>query len=237
MRQLQMKYRVYSLDMYGFGDSGKNPQKYAVPTQVALLSEFMKKLDIAKAAMIGHGLGAQVMAYFAHEEPARVARLMVTGAPLFDPGDITTRVAPEFDEAPVVEEEAPEEEADAAPETPEALKPAQQPLASKVRVDGAADASNFDQTIPSASRGTVSNPRMIDRDILRKAREAAMARDTRVIERVQVVDEADEESEELDLTTTATALAFGGWEPVEGYAARNTRGHPEPVFSQVGPGL
>ena len=62
MRQLQMKYRVYAIDLYGYGDSSKNPKKYPIHEQIALLREFMKKMDITKAAMIGHGLGTKQIA-------------------------------------------------------------------------------------------------------------------------------------------------------------------------------
>ncbi len=42
MQQLHVKYRVYALDLFGFGDSSKNPQKYTIDEQVKLLIQFMK---------------------------------------------------------------------------------------------------------------------------------------------------------------------------------------------------
>ena len=54
---LQTKYRVYALDLYGFGDSAKNPKQYALEQQIALLDDFMHQFGIPKAAMIGHGSG------------------------------------------------------------------------------------------------------------------------------------------------------------------------------------
>jgi pimeloyl-ACP methyl ester carboxylesterase len=92
MQQLQSKYRVYALDLYGFGDSGKNPAKYTLEHQVALLADFMQDLGIPKAALIGHGLGALVVTEFARQYPDRVARMMLLSAPLFDPGDLDRRV-------------------------------------------------------------------------------------------------------------------------------------------------
>lgn len=83
MQQLSMKYRTYALDLWGFGDSGKDPRRYTLDAQVLLLREFMEKLGIAKAALVGHDLGAAVVARFALAEPDRVPRLMVIAPPLF----------------------------------------------------------------------------------------------------------------------------------------------------------
>lgn len=88
---MQAKYRVYALDLYGFGDSGKNAARYSLEHQIELLSDFMTELGIPKAALIGHGLGALVSAEFARRYEERVARMMLIGAPLFDPGDLDRR--------------------------------------------------------------------------------------------------------------------------------------------------
>lgn len=92
MQVLQLKYRVYALDLYGFGDSAKNPQRYSLEQQVTLLDTFMKELGIPKVALVGHGLGALVVAEYARRTPENVPRVMITGAPLFDPGDLGKRV-------------------------------------------------------------------------------------------------------------------------------------------------
>jgi pimeloyl-ACP methyl ester carboxylesterase len=46
MQQLLLKYRVYALDLYGYGDSVKNPQKYTLDHQVQLLDDFTQQLGI-----------------------------------------------------------------------------------------------------------------------------------------------------------------------------------------------
>ncbi|MBC8099788.1 MAG: alpha/beta hydrolase [Armatimonadetes bacterium] len=91
MQQLHLKYRVYALDLFGFGDSAKNPDKYTIDHQVSLLSEFMTQMGLTKAALIGHGLGAQVVVEFSDRNRDKVPRLMLASAPLFDPGDLETR--------------------------------------------------------------------------------------------------------------------------------------------------
>ncbi len=95
MRQLQLKYAVYALDLFGYGDSGKNPQRYPIGQQVDMLDTFMDELFISKAAFIGHGLGAMVATAFAHRHPEKVARLLIASAPLFDPGELDSRIPPD----------------------------------------------------------------------------------------------------------------------------------------------
>lgn len=92
MQQLQLKYRVYALDLYGFGDSGKNPRKYTLDEQANLVRDFMKELSIQKTALIGHSLGALVAAKFAQESPDSVKKFLSISMPLFDPGDLAMRV-------------------------------------------------------------------------------------------------------------------------------------------------
>jgi len=94
MRQLQLKYRVYAVDLFGFGDSSKNPERYTINQQIELLDDFMKQLGIPKAAILAHGLGAHVAIEFAKQYPDRVARMLLSSAPVFDSGDLATRVRP-----------------------------------------------------------------------------------------------------------------------------------------------
>ncbi len=91
MQQLQSNYRIYALDLFGFGDSGKNPQKYSLEHQLVLLDDFMKQLGIPKAAVIGHGLGALIALTFARRYPDRIPRLLLVSAPLFDTHDLDRR--------------------------------------------------------------------------------------------------------------------------------------------------
>lgn len=94
MTQISLKYRVYALDLFGFGDSGKNPEKYTIQHQVTLLEEFMEQMGLTKAAFVGHGLGSMVLTEFALANPDKVARMLISSAPLFDPGDLDQRTAP-----------------------------------------------------------------------------------------------------------------------------------------------
>ncbi|MGB1285429.1 MAG: alpha/beta fold hydrolase [Aggregatilineales bacterium] len=91
MQQLHLRYKVYTLDLPGFGDSSKNSEHYNIQYQVKLLERFMERLGISKAAFIGHGLGALVLTEFAFQNQDKVARLLLISAPIFDPGDLADR--------------------------------------------------------------------------------------------------------------------------------------------------
>jgi pimeloyl-ACP methyl ester carboxylesterase len=92
MQQLHLKYTVYTLTMIGFGDSAKNPERYSMERQSQLVNTFLEQMGIPKAAFIGHGLGAMVVARFAQSHPDKVARMLLVSLPLFDPGDLKDRV-------------------------------------------------------------------------------------------------------------------------------------------------
>lgn len=88
MQQLSVKYRIYALDLWGFGDSEKDAAKYGFASQVKLLADFMDKLGITKAALVGHALGAAIAINFAKNYPERAPRVMLVSAPLFDMGGL-----------------------------------------------------------------------------------------------------------------------------------------------------
>ncbi len=86
MQQLNSKFRIYALDLWGFGDTQKNVTHYDLKSQVALLGAFMEKLGITKAAIVGHGLGAAVAIEFARTHPEAAPRVMLVSPPLFELG-------------------------------------------------------------------------------------------------------------------------------------------------------
>ena len=100
MQQLSMKYRTYALDLWGYGDSGKDPNRLSLDGHVDLLGNFMDKLGITKAAFVGHSLGGAVMVRYALRYPERVARIMAISAPVFTADRGTPPVAPPSYTAP-----------------------------------------------------------------------------------------------------------------------------------------
>lgn len=82
MQTLSAEYRTYALDLWGFGDSGKRRDRYALDAQVELIRGFMERLAILKAAFVGHGLGGAVLAHFARKYPELADRAMAVSVPL-----------------------------------------------------------------------------------------------------------------------------------------------------------
>ncbi len=94
MQQLHLKYRVFAVDLFGFGDSAKNPRRYTLDEQVRMLIQFLQSIQQKKVAVVAHGLGAWVAAEMARRAPDTVAKMMLISPPLFDPGDLATRPSP-----------------------------------------------------------------------------------------------------------------------------------------------
>lgn len=82
MQAASISFRAYALDLWGFGDTSKNPEYYTLAQQAALIDGFMERMGIGKLALIGHGLGAAVALVLAGSKPALVDRVMITGFPL-----------------------------------------------------------------------------------------------------------------------------------------------------------
>jgi pimeloyl-ACP methyl ester carboxylesterase len=82
MQDLSVEYRTYALDLWGFGDSSKELDKYTVATYVDMLVAFMDELGIRQAPLVGHTLGAAVAAELAARYPDRVSRVLAVGLPL-----------------------------------------------------------------------------------------------------------------------------------------------------------
>jgi pimeloyl-ACP methyl ester carboxylesterase len=81
MQAASMSFRAYALDLWGFGDTGKNPGYYSIEQQLSLLDEFSNALGISKIAIVGHGLGAVIAMIYAARRPGTVDRLMAIGLP------------------------------------------------------------------------------------------------------------------------------------------------------------
>jgi pimeloyl-ACP methyl ester carboxylesterase len=82
MQAASISFRTYALDLWGFGDTSKEPEKYLLSQQTSLVDEFLSEMGIGKIAIIGHGLGAVVGLMFAEIYPKYVDRVMAIGLPL-----------------------------------------------------------------------------------------------------------------------------------------------------------
>lgn len=82
MQTAAVSFRAYALDLWGFGDTAKEPDFYSLEQQAALLDRFMQEMGIGRVALVGHGLGALAAILFACKFPAIVDRVMVVNVPL-----------------------------------------------------------------------------------------------------------------------------------------------------------
>jgi pimeloyl-ACP methyl ester carboxylesterase len=91
MQTAAMSFRAYALDLWGFGDTAHDPERYSLDQQTALLEHFMQEMGIAKVALIGHGLGGLISLLFLQRLPALVDRLMTVNVP-FDIQSVHSRL-------------------------------------------------------------------------------------------------------------------------------------------------
>lgn len=75
-------YRTYALDFWGFGESGKKRETYAVSDFVSLVDQFMEQLGIVHAPLVGHSMGGTVSLSVAIKYPERVSKVAVVGSPM-----------------------------------------------------------------------------------------------------------------------------------------------------------
>ena len=82
MQAASINFRAYALDLWGFGDTAKEPERYLLMHQLSLLDEFLSEMGIGKIALVGHGLGAVLGLMFAEKFPRFVDRVLAVSLPL-----------------------------------------------------------------------------------------------------------------------------------------------------------
>jgi pimeloyl-ACP methyl ester carboxylesterase len=82
MTRLQGKFRGYALDFWGFGDSGKHLDSFKISDFVDLVDQFMDRLGIESAPIIGHSMGGTVALSLALKRPEKVEQVVIIGSPI-----------------------------------------------------------------------------------------------------------------------------------------------------------
>jgi pimeloyl-ACP methyl ester carboxylesterase len=82
MEALAPRHRTYALDFWGFGESDKRRESYSISDFVALVDQFMERLGIQSAPIIGHSMGGTVALSLALTRPRRVRKVAVVGSPI-----------------------------------------------------------------------------------------------------------------------------------------------------------
>ncbi len=86
MESLGRDYKTYALDFWGFGESGKQEGSFSVKDYVEMVDQFMDRLGITEAPIIGHSMGGTVSLGVALDHPNRVRKVAVVGSPVVGDG-------------------------------------------------------------------------------------------------------------------------------------------------------
>ena len=79
---LGAEFRTYALDFWGFGMSGDQGDDFSVGNFVMLVKQFMDRLGIVKAPLVGHSMGGTVSLSAASLYPEKVVKVIVIGSPI-----------------------------------------------------------------------------------------------------------------------------------------------------------
>ncbi len=82
MQVASTSFRAYAIDLFGFGDSTRDPLKYSLDHQAELLNRFLEEMGIGKVAIVGHDLGALVGFAFLKKWHTSVDRMMAVNCPI-----------------------------------------------------------------------------------------------------------------------------------------------------------
>jgi pimeloyl-ACP methyl ester carboxylesterase len=80
MDALAKHFKLFAIDLWGFGYSTREPLDYGYPLYAKQLLMFMDALDIEKASLVGHSMGGGTAIYFAVHHPDRVNKLLLVDA-------------------------------------------------------------------------------------------------------------------------------------------------------------
>lgn len=82
MESLSCCCRTYALDFWGFGESGKEGGVFTVTDYVEMVDQFMERLGILRAPVMGHSMGGTVSLSMALKHPDRVQKVAIVGSPV-----------------------------------------------------------------------------------------------------------------------------------------------------------
>jgi len=95
MQVASTSFRAYAIDLFGFGDTVRDPNRYTPERQAELLNRFLDEMGIGKVALVGHDLGALVGFHFLRGRYESVDRMMAINVPLeYDILNARMRTAP-----------------------------------------------------------------------------------------------------------------------------------------------
>jgi pimeloyl-ACP methyl ester carboxylesterase len=87
MEAISDRHRTYAFDLWGYGDSDHNPQRYDIESYVSLLEQFVDNMGLSQSSfsIVGHALGAAIALLFASRFPKAVQdglRILAVSTPI-----------------------------------------------------------------------------------------------------------------------------------------------------------
>lgn len=78
-------YKVLAPDLIGFGASEHKQAPYGIAYQAQALDQFITALKLEHVNLVGHGLGSDVVLYYAVDHPDKVERIVLVSGGLIGP--------------------------------------------------------------------------------------------------------------------------------------------------------
>jgi len=82
IRDLLPYYRVYALDLKGFGESDRPKSGYRMTDFVDMLHDFLGVLGIDQAIIVGHSMGGSIAMLFTLDYPEQINKLVLVALPM-----------------------------------------------------------------------------------------------------------------------------------------------------------
>lgn len=79
---LSREFKTYALDFFGFGESFDRGSDFSVDNFVFSVNQFMDRLGIPKAAIVGHSMGGSVSLAASFRYPDKFVKTAVVGSPI-----------------------------------------------------------------------------------------------------------------------------------------------------------
>jgi len=83
-------YKVYALDLLGFGESEKPNAQYGLSLWAKQIEAFLQFKQLSKIILIGHSMGGASSLWFANEHPERICALVLVDASGIFPDEVST---------------------------------------------------------------------------------------------------------------------------------------------------
>ncbi len=82
IEQVEKKYRAYSFDFWGFGESRRKNTSENIHNYSRQVIRFLDALGIDRVLLVGHSMGGMVALKTALDHPTRIAKVVTVGAPI-----------------------------------------------------------------------------------------------------------------------------------------------------------